>query len=330
MSDSPVATRRKLISIVIPAYNEQDNLPAAYDRVTQVMQPLAASYDYEAIILDNGSEDETERVATSFCERDPRWRYVRYSRNFGFEASLLAGLTFAAGDAVIYLLSDLQDPPELIPEFIRHWEKGLDVVYGMVQRREDSSWLKSLGAKIAYSLIYNLTECRITRGATDFRLLDRKVVDVLKELRESDRYMRGLVHWVGFRQTGIPYNRVARERGLSNANLLYCIQFALHAIVCFSSRPMHLSMLCGLLFTAGSVLLGLLYTILYLTQPTFLKPPPPGVATLILLGVFLIGMNSLFLGIIGEYVGRIYNQGKRRPIYIVAKKVNFDSSNVPG
>lgn len=308
---------KKLITIAIPAYNEERNLPKVEERLRAVLEPYGDIYDFELLILDNGSRDQTYAVALAICGRDPRYRVVRYSRNFGCEASLCAALDLAKGDAVILLFSDLQDPPELIPSFLQHWEKGTDVVYGKLSKRNDGSWIKTVGARIAYWLIRHLSDCDLPRDATDFRLMDRRVVDVLKTFRENDRYLRGLVHWVGFKQVAVPYNRAPREEGRSSANLIYCIKFALHAIVCFSGRPLELALWAGLFLTCGSVTLGILYIILYFTRPGFLPAPPPGITTLILFQLFGIGLNSLFLGVIGHYIARVYNQTKKRPLYIV-------------
>jgi len=313
---------RPLISITIPAYNEEANLGALFERL-EAITSQADGYDFEFILLDNCSTDRTEEIAAGRCAQDRRWKYVRYSRNFGAEASLLAGLDFASGDAVINLFSDLQDPPEKIPLMLDLWKKGNDVVYGLVKERNDSSVLKTVGAKVAYRMIRMLAECDIPEHATDLRLLDRKVVLTLKNLRESDRYMRGLVHWVGFRQAGFEYDRAMREQGNSSANLAYCVKFALHAIVCFSSKPMHLSMLFGLTLTAASVIAGFLSIMLYFVRPSFISAPPAGMTTLILLGLFVLGTNALFIGIVVEYVGRIYRQGKERPVYIVDRMVNL-------
>jgi len=308
---------KKLITIAIPAYNEERNLPKVEEKLRTVLEPHRDRYDFEMLILDNCSRDQTYATALAIAQRDPRYRVVRYSRNFGCEASLCAALDLARGDAVILLFSDLQDPPELIPSFLEQWEKGADVVYGKLLKRNDSSWLKSIGARMAYWLIRHLSECDIPRDATDFRLMDRKVVDVLKTLRENDRYLRGMVHWIGFNQVAISYNRASREEGQSSANLLYCIKFAFHAIICFSGRPLELALWVGLLMTCGSVVLGLLYITFFFVRPAFLVEPPPGITTLILLQLFGIGINSLFLGTIGHYLARVYTQTKKRPIYIV-------------
>ncbi len=323
---SASAKRLPLLSLIVPAYNEEANLPMLFERVGAVIDGLRERCRCEVVLLDNCSRDRTGEIAIAQCARDPRWKYVRYSRNFGAEGSLLAGLDFARGDAAINLFSDLQDPPELIPQMLDGWENGADVVYGVVRERNDSSRLKTLGAKLAYKLINALADCKIPPNATDFRLMDRKVILALRALREPDRYMRGLVHWVGFQQRPLPYDRSLRVGGKSSANLLYCVKFAVHAIICFSSRPMDLAMIIGFVLTGISVLCAGLYGLFFFIRPAFLNPPPPGVTTMLLLLLFSLGVQSLFLGIIGEYVGRIYNQGKNRPIYIADQTIGFDDA----
>lgn len=314
---------KRLISIILPAYNEEENLPGAIARINAVAESLADRYDFEMIIMDNASVDRTGTIARTQCLADPRWKYLVYSRNFGAEASMLAGLDHAKGDAVINVFSDMQDPPEYIPEMIGKWETGAQMVYGVLRQRNDYSIVKTLGAKVAYKLIHWLADTNIPENATDFRLMDRVVVDALCQMREPDRYLRGLVHWLGFRTDSFIYDRAKRVGGATSANLVYCIKFALHAIVCFSSKPMHLAMMLGLVLTLGSVFLSVAYVVLYFVRPAFLMPPPPGITTIMLFALFIIGLNALLLGIIGEYVGRIYNQGKKRPLYIVADKMNF-------
>lgn len=311
---------KKLISITVPACNEAANLPLLYQRITKVLSPLEEKYEFEIIILDNASSDSTREVAIKITNQDARFRYVRYSRNFGFEASLLAGLDLARGEAAINLVSDLQDPPELLPEILTKWEEGFDVVYGEVRQRNDSSRIKTLGAYVAYRLIERLTDCKIKPNATDFRLLDRRVITSLQQMREPHRYMRGLVHWVGYKSFGIPYDRSPRQRGDSHGNIFYCIKFAFHAIFCFSAKPLHFATWFGLGITALSCALALLYMVLYFAHFRIFTPPPPGITTLFLFVLFSIGFNSLFLGIIGEYVGRIFEQGKTRPIYLIAEQ----------
>ena len=315
---------RKKLSIICPAYNEEKNIKRLYERVTALFAGPLAGYEYEVIVLDNCSTDSTRDCCLEVCAADARWKYLRYSKNFGFDPSITAGLDHAEGDAVITLLSDLQDPPEVIPEFVRKWEEGAEVVNGIVRERNDNSWLKSLGAVISYKLIYHLSESRITPGATEFRLLDRKVVLVLRQLREPDRYLRGLVSWVGFKRVLVPYDRAPREGGESSAGLYFCLKYALNAIICFSAKPLQLATYFGVLVTLVSILLAGSYLMIYLFRPDFATLPPPGISTVVLLMLFGIGTQSFFLGMIGEYLARVYNQGKQRLLYIVAEKAGFE------
>jgi dolichol-phosphate mannosyltransferase len=291
--------------------------------VTQLFADQLSQYDYEVLILDNCSEDRTREVALDICHKDDHWKYLRYSRNFGFDPSITAGLDHAEGDAVITLLSDLQDPPEVIPEFVRLWESGAEVVNGVVRERNDGNWIKSLGAVISYKMIYHLSESRIPPGATEFRLLDRKVVLALRELREPDRYLRGLVNWVGFKRELVPYDRAPREVGQSSAGLYFCIKYALNAIICFSAKPLQVATYFGVLTTLISLSLAVAYLLIYIFKPDFATLPPAGISTVVLLILFGIGTQSFFLGLIGEYLARVYNQGKGRLLYIVSEKAGF-------
>jgi dolichol-phosphate mannosyltransferase len=238
---------------------------------------------------------------------------------------MTAGLDYASGDAVMFLFSDLQDPPELIPTFVERWQEGFEVVVGSLRKRRDHRILKTIGAKIAYWMIYSLSDCKIPSNATDFRLLDRKVVDAIRRLRESDRYLRGLIHWVGFQRTYITYDRSERTSGKSTAGVWYSVRFALHAILCFSAKPLHMATLFGAFVIIGAFVYAVLNLIVYFFRIQFIPAAPPGITTIIILLSFFLGLNTMFLGIIGEYVGRIYNQGKNRPLYVVDEQVNFES-----
>src|SRR5438067_2456743 len=201
----------------MPARNEEANLPRAYDEVTAVMAGLDC--DYEVLVIDNASTDNTGTVASELCGRDRRWRYLRFSRDFQTEASISAGLHYARGDAAIVVFSDLQDPPALIPEFVRRWREGFDVVYGVVRRRAgDPAW-KSLGARLIYRLVSRLADAEIPADATDFRLLSRRAIDALNRVGERNRYLRGLAHWIGFRSCAVPYDRRPRTAGRSKASV---------------------------------------------------------------------------------------------------------------
>jgi glycosyltransferase involved in cell wall biosynthesis len=313
------------LSVLIPAFNEEQNLPSVFVRLNQILETLPKYIKHEIIVLDNASIDRTPIIAREFCRKDSRWKLLRYSRNFGVEASMTAGLDYASGDAVMFLFSDLQDPPELIPTFVQKWEEGFEVVVGSLRKRSDHRILKTIGAKIAYWMIYALSDCKIPANVTDFRLLDRKVVEAIRRLREPDRYLRGLIHWVGFRRTYVTYNRSERRGGKSTAGVWYSVRFALHAILCFSAKPLHLAILFGGFVIIGSFLFALLNLAVHFFRIRFIPEAPAGITTIVLLLTFFLGLNTMFLGIIGEYVGRIYNQGKNRPLYVVDEQVNLDS-----
>jgi dolichol-phosphate mannosyltransferase len=305
----------KLISIIIPAYNEEGNIEEVHRRVTAVMESLP--HRWEAIIIDNHSTDGTQAVSEAICERDERWRYIRFSKNFTAEISLAAGIRHARGDAIINVFSDLQDPPELIPELISQWEAGNDVVYGIVRRRSDSGLGKRLAARFAYWLIHRLSDCRIPPNAGDFRLISRPVADALNAIREHDRYLRGLVHWVGFRQSGVPYERAERQWGETKAGFWWCIGFALNAIISFSAKPLRLASYFGIAVCAISLLLAALYIVLWIAFE-----PPAGWTTIALLLIFHMGVQALFIGIAGEYLARTYGESKSRPLWVIEKTVN--------
>lgn len=315
----------KLISLVIPAYNEAENLQELFQRVNAVTHGVAG-YKFEFLVIDNRSTDATGKLAMAQCEKDPRWHYLRFSRNFGAEVSLAAGLKYARGEAVIFLFSDLQEPPECIPALIRKWEEGYDVVYGVLEHREDSNVFKKLGAWGAYKLIEKLSDVQIPANATDYRLMSRKVVDALNGCGEANRYLRGLVHWVGFEQAGVPYKRAARRRGKSSADLFFMLRFAINAIISFSGKPLQMAGVFGLFMMLLSVA-GVVLYILLLALSNFglgpTKAPPPGWTTMIIVILFFGGIQNMFLGIIGEYIANIYREVKDRPIWIVDEQVGL-------
>jgi glycosyltransferase involved in cell wall biosynthesis len=313
----------KLVSIVIPVYNEQDNLPELFTRVEAVANEQT-SFEFEFLIVDNCSTDRTEDIVTAQCAKDPRWKYVRFSRNFGAEVSLAAGLKYARGDAAILLFSDLQEPPEYIPDFLVKWQEGYDVVYGTLLTREDASLFKKLGALVAYKLIEKLSDIKIPANATDYRLMSRNVINAINDCGESNRYLRGLVHWVGFSQAAVPYDRAPRKHGETSTNALFLVGYAVNALIAFSERPLKMASLFGFLMVLVSIGGAVLYTILLILSqmgiaPT--APPPPGWTTLTLLVLFFGGMQSLFMGVIGEYIANIYGEVKLRPLWIVDKEI---------
>lgn len=319
-SDSP----RRLISITMPARNEEGNLPRAYEEVTAVMARLP-QYDYEVIVIDNASTDRTPDIARGFCARDPRWKYVRFSRNFGGETSLTVGLRLAKGAAVINLFSDLQDPTDRIPDFIAKWEEGYDVVSGILRDRQDNNALRGVAARMAYRLIRASSDIEIPENATDFRLVSRRVVDAFNQLNERQRYVRGLMHWVGFNKCEITYDRRPRQWGRSKAPWWWCFQFALNAITSFSTKPLKLFMVFGSLVLLGSGLLALYYAA---TRIFNIDNPPRGIPTILVLLLLNLGVVSLGIGLLGEYVGHIYTEVKRRPLYVIDDFRNIEPAEV--
>lgn len=324
--------KKELITIVMPAYNEEANLPLLFERVTKVAGECS-DFEFEFLLIDNCSQDRTGEIAKSFTEKDERWRYLRFSRNFGFEVSIAAGTYYAQGSALIYLSSDLQDPPELIPMMLKKWKsEKVDVVYGMLKERNDFSFIKSIGARIAYSLIYRMSDIHIPENATDFRLITRPVMEALNRCGEKSRYMRGLVHWVGFKHSSFTYDRAPRIHGESKAGLIYCVNFAISAMIAFSSAPLRMASFVGMIVTGLSVLGGLFYAVLRVLSIYDLNPfptPPAGWATQVLLILFFGGVQCLFLGILGEYLGRIFNEVKNRPLWVLGESKGYNNSHDP-
>ncbi|MCB1070332.1 MAG: glycosyltransferase family 2 protein [Kiritimatiellae bacterium] len=315
---------KKLITITMPARNEEGNLPRAYEEVTEVFAKLP-QYDYEVVVIDNASTDRTPEIVRGFCDKDPRWKYVRFSRNFGGETSLTVGLRLAKGDAVINLFSDLQDPPEKIPDFLAKWEEGYDVVSGILQDRQDRSKLRGIAARAAYKLIRMSSDIEIPESATDYRLVSRRVVDAFNQLNERQRYVRGLMHWVGFNKCELPYNRRPRQWGESKAPFWWCFQFALNAITSFSTKPLKLFMVFGSAVVTISFALSLWYAA---TRIFNIDDPPRGIPTIIILLLWNLGIMSLGIGLLGEYLGHIYTESKRRPLFILSDSKNLSADDL--
>ncbi len=314
MTDTP------LISIIIPARNEEGSIPRLADEVHAALDGLP--YRFEFIVVDNHSTDRTGALVKDLCRRDPRWKYLRFSRDFTVEMSITAGYRYASGDAMVVLYSDLQDPPAAIPSLIAKWREGHDVVYGVRTRRPgDPAW-RNLAVKIAYRLITWFSDVKIPTDAGDFRLITRQVRDALEQCGENNRYMRGLIAWLGFRQAGVPYERRPRQEGVSKAPFRALLMFAFNAITSFSLKPLRLFMFMGVILVALSAVAAVVYTVLF-----FFASPPPGITTLIILTFLGIGLNSLGIGVLGEYIGRTYAEVKRRPLYIVEEAVNLPTQS---
>jgi dolichol-phosphate mannosyltransferase len=309
---------RKMLSIIIPVRNEEGNLLRAYDEVTAAMAGLP--YDYEVLIIDNASSDGSQSLAAELCSRDDRWRYVGFSRDFGLEASMAAGFRLARGDAAMILFGDLQDPPQLIGQFARKWEEGYDVVYGVIRRRTGDPLWKSKLAGLFYRAANYLADSDVPMHATDFRLLSRRAIDAVNRFDERNRYIRGYSHWIGLRQCPIVYDRRERTAGKSKAPFFYLLNYAVNAITCFSIKPLQLFSLFGLMTLAATAALGVFYLTRFL-----LGQSVPGMPTTYLLLLANLGVMLLGFGTLGEYVGRIYLETKRRPLYIVERAINLST-----
>ena len=306
-----------MYSIVAPAVNEQDTLPHFYERVVAVMEQVGEPF--EVVLINDGSSDGTFRVMRALHERDPRVRVVDFSRNFGHQIAISAGLDYARGDAVIIIDSDLQDPPEVIPQLIARWKAGAEVVYAQRARRTGETRFKLLTAAAFYRLIARITSVEIPRDTGDFRLLDRRVVETLVTMREHHRFMRGLSAWVGFRQEAVPYDRHERFAGATKYPLRKMIRFALDAITAFSYAPLQLATSFGFLLAALS-LVGIVVAIIVRVFGGAIQ----GQGTTLIVVLFLGGIQLIFLGIIGEYLGRIYDEVRARPLYIVREVLDED------
>lgn len=308
--------QKQLISIVIPAFNEEANIASLERELLAAVESLP--YSFEFIVIDNSSTDRTGELVKAICARDSRWKYLRFSRNFTVEMSITAGYHYAAGEAIVVLYSDLQDPPNVIPQLVEKWQEGYDVVYGVRHVRPgDAAW-RNKAVKIAYRLIGWFSDVPIPHDAGDFRLITRQVRDALERCPEHNRYMRGLIAWLGFRQIGVPYERQPRQAGESKAPFTELLFFAFNAITSFSLRPLRLFTLMGMIILALSVIAAFIYALLWLTGN-----PPPGITTVIVLLLAAIGLNSVGIGILGEYVGRTYAEAKQRPLYVVQEAVNI-------
>jgi polyisoprenyl-phosphate glycosyltransferase len=297
-------------SVVAPVFNEEETLPHFYQRVVEVMEGVGESF--ELVLVNDGSRDGSFLKMQELHKCDPRVRVIDFSRNFGHQIAISAGLDHARGQAVIIIDSDLQDPPEVIPELIAHWKNGAEVVYAQRARRKGETRFKLLTAAAFYRLIGRMTSITIPRDTGDFRLLDRRVVDALVKMREHHRFMRGLSAWVGFRQEAVLYERQERFAGTTKYPLRKMISFSLDAITSFSHIPLELATSFGFLLASISLIGIVIAAILRIFTGAII-----GQASTLILVLFLGGIQLIFLGIIGEYLGRIYDEVRARPLYIV-------------
>lgn len=303
----------KKVTILVPCHNEEKSLPLLYDRLKQLMlgQPF---YEWEILLVDDGSRDGTLQVMRRLRQADPRVAWVSLSRNFGKERAMLAGFDLASGDCMVIIDADLQHPPEVIPDMLNWWEQGYDDVYARRRSRRREPWLRRRLTRCYYSLLQRSTQVDILPNVGDFRLLDRKCIDALRRLRESDRYTKGLYCWIGFKKKEIAFDVGQRVAGQSSFNLLRLVGLALNGITSYTVAPLRLATVMGLIVS----LVAFVYMCYVLVKTLVLGDPVVGFPTLIIVMLFLGGVQLLSLGIIGEYVGRIFHETKHRPVYLIA------------
>jgi dolichol-phosphate mannosyltransferase len=309
------------ISVVLPVYDEEETLAALERRLVPVLERQVGA-SFEMIFVDDGSSDATPGILDSFHARDPRLKVIHLSRNFGHQAALQAGLDAAAGGAVILMDADLQDPPEIVAEFLERWRSGYQVVYAVRRRRAEGP-LKRAAYAVFYRTMHAVAEIDVPLDAGDFCLIDRSVVDALVALPERNRFLRGLRSWVGFRQTGVEYDRDARYAGEPKYTLRKLIGLALSGYIGFSALPLRLAGLLGVFAATAGFLLGI-GTLL--GKLVGIYSPRGWVSTVVVI-LFMGGIQLLVLGVIGEYLGRIYDEVRQRPLYIVRSRLGFDASD---
>lgn len=310
------------VSIVVPVYNEEETLHELHQRINQTMETWENSY--ELILVNDGSNDRSLDIIRGLQEHDPRVKYLSLSRNFGHQVAITAGLDFTSGEAVLVMDADLQDPPELIPALVAKWQEGFDVVYAVREDREGTSPYRQFVYRTFYRLLRRLARVDIPLDTGDFRLMSRRVVESLKKMSERNRFVRGLTAWVGFKQTGISYVRPARHAGVTKYSWAKLWRLALDGLVSFSFIPLQLATWFGFVVSG----LCVLYTSYLFYVRIFSNSPPVGWTSIMVALLFLGGVQLLTLGIIGEYIGRIFDEVKQRPLYLVGELKGFEEKQI--
>ncbi|HEY9086963.1 MAG TPA: glycosyltransferase family 2 protein [Anaerolineaceae bacterium] len=305
-----------VFTVIAPIFNEKENLPVLYKRISDVMN--STNEAWELVLVDDGSRDGSTDIIRALAEQDPRVRPVIFARNFGHQIAVTAGLDYSRGQAVVIIDADLQDPPELILEMIEKWREGYEVVYAVRAQREGETWFKLFTASLFYRMIYRITDVKIPLDTGDFRLMDRKVVNVMNSMRERHRFLRGMSSWVGFKQTGVSYNRAARQAGETKYPFRKMFKLALNAVTGFSYFPLQLATYMGFISAALAIIAIPVVIILRVTGAPDARPLL-GQATTLIAVLFLGGTQMISLGILGEYIGRIYDEVKGRPLYVVSQ-----------
>ena len=309
------------VSVVIPMYYEEEVAEICYDRVSTVLKKLSDKYEYEIIFVNDGSKDKTLSILKNIADNNKCVKIISFSRNFGHQAAVTAGIKYVTGDAVVIMDADLQDPPELIPEMLKLWEDGNDVIYGKRKTRKGESVFKRLTAQMFYSFLNAMSEVEIPKNTGDFRLVDRKVIDVINSLPEHNKFLRGLFSWVGFEQKEFLYNRPKRELGKTKYPLKKMLKLASDGIISFSTKPLKIVGGLGILSIVISFILLIYALISYIFKLNNLSA---GWTSLMLGITFFAGVQLLSLWIMSEYIARIYDESKNRPQYIIEKKINIE------
>lgn len=305
-------TARKKITILIPAYNEQEVLRHLYERLNKLAGDTS-TYAFEFLFVNDGSRDKTLEIIKTYAKKDPRISYINLSRNFGKETAMIAGLDHANGDATVIIDADLQDPPELIPQMITYWEQGYDDIYARRSTREGESWLKKTTSALFYRTLQKSTHIPIQQDTGDFRLLSRRCVEALRLFRENQRYTKGMFSWIGYKKKEITYARDSRFAGETKWNYFKLINLAIDGITSFTTAPLRLSSVLGILVSLGTFIYILYLVVRTMLFGTDLAGYPSMMAVILFLG----GVQLLSLGVIGEYIGRIFNETKNRPLYFI-------------
>ena len=302
----------KIVTILIPAYNEEEVIGSLFDRLDGLANSIK-NYKFEFLFVNDGSRDNTLEIIKSQAKKDSRVSYINLSRNFGKEIAMIAGIDHVRGDAMVIIDADLQDPPELIPEMIKHWEEGYDDVYARRSSREGETWLKKKTSEMYYKVLQSSTNIPIQIDTGDFRLLDRRCIDALKQFRESQRNTKALFSRIGYKKKEILYNRDPRLAGTTKWNYRKLSNLAIDGITSFTTAPLRIATITGLMISA----ISFLYIIYLLVRPLFGVSTGAGYSSTLAVILFMGGVQMLFLGIIGEYIGRIFNETKNRPLYFI-------------
>ena len=322
-SDAPDRGKSGMLSVTIPLLNEERGLPRLHDRLVAALDKLGRPW--EVIFVDDGSSDATPAMLAALNARDSRFKAVVLSRNFGKEIAVAAGLRYATGAAAVIMDGDLQHPPEAIASFIRFWEQGYDVVYGQRSDRATDTTLHRLSSRMFYGLFRRMSHTALPADAGDFRLIDRKVIDVLNRMDERSRFNKGLFAWVGFRSVGVPFDVEARKAGSSRWRPRQLLRFALDGFASFSTIPLRVWSYLGLLVSA----FAFVFALFILVETIFYGTNAPGFPTLIISVMFFAGVQLISLGVIGEYLGRVYEEVKGRPLFVVSREIGVGDQNGP-